>query len=129
MRITVIGCGYLGATHAAAMADLGHEVLGMEIDPEKRAALSRGEVPFYEPKVGELIARSVESGRLRFSDSYAEVSAFGDLHFVCVGTPQQAESLAADISQVEAAFSGLAPPLDRPSLVVGKSTVPVGTAE
>jgi UDPglucose 6-dehydrogenase len=129
MRITVIGCGYLGATHAAAMADLGHEVLGMEIDPVKRAALSRGEVMIYEPRLDELLARSVESGRLRFTDSYAEVAAFGELHFVCVGTPQQPESLAADISQVENAIAGLAPHLDRPTLLVGKSTVPVGTAE
>jgi UDPglucose 6-dehydrogenase len=128
MRITVIGCGYLGATHAAAMADLGHDVLGMEIDADKRAALSRGEVPFYEPHLEELLARGVTSGRLRFTDSYAEVAAFGELHFVCVGTPQQAESLAADVSQVESAFTGLAPHLERPTLVVGKSTVPVGTA-
>jgi UDPglucose 6-dehydrogenase len=129
MRITVIGCGYLGATHAAAMADLGHHVLGMEIDPGKRAALSRGEIPFYEPGLAELLARSVESGRLRFTDSYAEAAAFGDVHFVCVGTPQQPESLAADLSQVVAAFTGLSPCLDRPTLVVGKSTVPVGTAD
>jgi UDPglucose 6-dehydrogenase len=101
----------------------------MEIDADKRAALSRGEPPFFEPQLAELLARSVESGRLRFTDSYAEVSAFGDLHFVCVGTPQQPESLAADIGQVDAAITGLAPHLDRPALVVGKSTVPVGTAE
>jgi len=129
MRITVIGCGYLGATHAVAMADLGHEVLGMEIDPAKREALTRGEVPFYEPHLEELLRKSVASGRLRFTDSYAEVSAFGDLHFMCVGTPQQPESMAADVSQVENAITGLAPHLDRPALVVGKSTVPVGTAE
>jgi UDPglucose 6-dehydrogenase len=129
MRITVIGCGYLGATHAAAMADLGHEVLGMEIDPAKRAALARGRAPMYEPGLDDLLARGVGEGRLRFTDSYAEVAAFGDLHFLCVGTPQQGESLAADVSQVEAAIGGLAPHLDRPCLVVGKSTVPVGTAE
>jgi UDPglucose 6-dehydrogenase len=129
MRITIIGCGYLGATHAAAMADLGHEVLGMEIDPVKRAELARGRVPMYEPHLADLLSKSVESGQLRFTDSYAEVAAFGDLHFVCVGTPQQPESLAADVSQVESAITGLAPYLDRPSLVIGKSTVPVGTAE
>jgi UDPglucose 6-dehydrogenase len=129
MRITVTGCGYLGATHAVAMADLGHEVLGMEIDPAKREALARGEVPFYEPHLEGLLRKSVASGRLRFTDSYAEVSAFGDLHFLCVGTPQQPESMAADVSQVENAIAGLAPHLDRPALVVGKSTVPVGTAE
>ena len=128
MRITVIGCGYLGATHAAAMADLGHEVLGMEIDAEKREALARGEAPMYEPQLDELLARTVASGQLRFTDSYAEVAAFGEIHFVCVGTPQQPERLAADVSQVESAFSGLAPHLARPTLVVGKSTVPVGTA-
>jgi UDPglucose 6-dehydrogenase len=129
MRITVIGCGYLGTTHAAAMADLGHDVLGMEIDPDKRERLARGESPIYEPHLEELLKESVDSGRLRFTDSYAEVAAFGELHFVCVGTPQQPERLAADVSQVESAISGLAPHLDRPTLVVGKSTVPVGTAE
>jgi UDPglucose 6-dehydrogenase len=129
MRITVIGCGYLGATHATAMAELGHEVLGMEIDPDKRAALSEGQVPMYEPHLAEMLRKNVDSGALRFTDSYAETAAFGDLHFVCVGTPQAAESLAADVSQVESAISGLAPHLDRPAMVVGKSTVPVGTAE
>ena len=114
MRITVIGCGYLGATHAAAMAELGHEVLGMEIDPAKRAALAEGRVPFYEPHLTDLLSKHVSAGRLRFTDSYAEIAAYGDLHFVCVGTPQQAESLAADISQVESAIEGLAPHLGRP---------------
>jgi UDPglucose 6-dehydrogenase len=128
MRITVIGCGYLGATHAAAMAEFGHEVLGMEIDPVKRSALAEGQVPIYEPHLSEMLRKNVDSGALRFTDSYAEIAAFGELHFVCVGTPQQAESLAADVSQVETAISGLAPHLDRPALVVGKSTVPVGTA-
>jgi UDPglucose 6-dehydrogenase len=129
MRITVIGCGYLGATQAATMAELGHEVLGMEIDPVKRASLAQGQVSMYEPHLGEMLQRNVGSGRLRFTDSYAEVAAFGELHFVCVGTPQQPGSLAADVGQVATAIEGLAPHLDRPSLVVGKSTVPVGTAE
>jgi UDPglucose 6-dehydrogenase len=129
MQITVIGCGYLGVTYAATMADLGHEVLGMEIDPERRAALARGEIPMYEPHLEEILGRAVSSGQLRFTDSYAEVAAFGEVHFVCVGTPQQPEGLAADVSQIQAAMSGLAPHLDRPTLVVGRSTVPVGTAE
>jgi UDPglucose 6-dehydrogenase len=111
------------------MAELGHDVLGMEIDSAKRESLTRGEAPMYEPGLDDLLARSVESGRLRFTDSYAEVAAFGEIHFVCVGTPQEAERLAADVSQVESAFEGLAPLLDRPALVVGKSTVPVGTAQ
>jgi UDPglucose 6-dehydrogenase len=128
MRITVVGCGYLGATHAAAMAELGHEVLGMEIDPAKRSALAEGRAPIYEPGLEDLLARHVASGQLRFTDSYAEVAAWGDLHFLCVGTPERAESKAADVSQVRAAVEGLAPYLDQPCLVVGKSTVPVGTA-
>ncbi len=129
MRITVIGCGYLGATHAAAMAELGHEVLGIESDPVKRRQLTEGRVPFYEPGLADLLSHHVASGRLRFTDSYAEVADFGDLHFLCVGTPQKAESLAADLSQVEGAVEGLAPHLRRPAVVVGKSTVPIGTAE
>ena len=129
MRITVIGCGYLGTTHAAAMAELGHEVLGLENDPAKRALLADGRVPFYEPGLGELLARHVASGRLRFSESYAEAAACGEIHVLCVGTPQQAAGLGADLAQVDGAIEGLAPHLDRPTLVVGKSTVPVGTAQ
>jgi UDPglucose 6-dehydrogenase len=128
MRITVIGCGYLGATHAAAMAELGHEVLGIEINPVKRKELTEGRVPIYEPGLSDLLSQHVTSGRLRFTDSFAEIADFGDLHFLCVGTPQMAESLAADLSQVEGAMEGLAAHLTRPSVVVGKSTVPVGTA-
>ena len=128
MRITVIGCGYLGATHAAAMAELGHEVLGIESDPGKRKELTEGRVPIYEPGLSDLLSRHVASGRLRFTDSFAEIADFGDLHFLCVGTPQMAESLAADLRQVEGAIQGLAAHLTRPSVVVGKSTVPVGTA-
>ena len=128
MRVTVIGCGYLGATHAAAMAELGHEVLGMETDPARRKALARGHAPIYEPGLAGLVEQHVASGRLRFTGSYADAAAWGDLHFLCVGTPPQAESSAADVSQVRDAVEGLAPQLDRPCLVVGKSTVPVGTA-
>jgi UDPglucose 6-dehydrogenase len=129
MRITVIGCGYLGATHAAAMAELGHEVLGIESDPVKRQQLTEGRVPIYEPGLSDLLSRHVASGRLRFTDSFAEVAAFGDLHFLCVGTPQRSESLAADLTQVETAIEQLAAHLSSPAVVVGKSTVPVGTAE
>jgi UDPglucose 6-dehydrogenase len=111
------------------MAELGHEVLGMEIDPAKRQALGEGRVPMYEPGLADLLSRHVASGRLRFTDSYDEVAAFGDLHFLCVGTPQKPGSLAADVSQVETAVAGLAPHLTGPCVLVGKSTVPVGTAE
>jgi len=127
-RITVIGTGYLGATHAACLAELGFEVLGVDVDEAKVAALGEGRVPFYEPGLEPLLHRHVTEGRLRFTTSAEEAAEFGDVHFVCVATPQRAESLAADLSHVEAAVEALAPHLHRPCLVVGKSTVPVGTA-
>lgn len=99
MRLTVIGTGYLGATHAACMAELGHDVLGVDVDPEKVAALSAGRVPFHEPGLPELIAKHTASGRLRFTTSFAEAGAFGEVHFVCVGTPQRADSGAADLDR------------------------------
>jgi UDPglucose 6-dehydrogenase len=132
-RITVIGTGYLGATHAAAMAELGFEVLGLDVVPEKVEMLSRGETPMYEPGLEELLAKHVagiegSSGRLRFTTSYADVADFGDIHFVCVNTPQKHGEYASDMSYVDSAVESLAPLLARPALVVGKSTVPVGSA-
>ncbi|MFF3326483.1 UDP-glucose dehydrogenase family protein [Streptomyces sp. NPDC002889] len=129
MRLTVIGTGYLGATHAACMAELGHEVLGVDVDPEKIAALRAGRVPFYEPGLGELLVKHTESGRLRFTTSYEEAAAFGQVHFSCVGTPQRKGSDAADLTYVDTVIESLAPHLRGPALVVGKSTVPVGTAD
>ncbi|MFF5552238.1 UDP-glucose dehydrogenase family protein [Streptomyces olivaceoviridis] len=129
MRLTVIGTGYLGATHAACMAELGHDVLGVDVDPEKVAALSAGRVPFHEPGLPELVAKHTASGRLRFTTSFAEAGAFGEVHFVCVGTPQRADSGAADLRHVDAAFAALAAHAAPGALVVGKSTVPVGTAQ
>jgi len=128
MRITVIGCGYLGATHAACMAELGHEVLGVEIDEAKRKTLENGGIPFHEPGLPDLLAKHVDSGQLRFTDSFEEAAEFGDIHFICVGTPQSKRGLGADLSYVYGAAESLAPNLNRPTLVVGKSTVPVGTA-
>ncbi|MBA3618112.1 MAG: UDP-glucose/GDP-mannose dehydrogenase family protein [Acidothermales bacterium] len=128
-RLTVIGTGYLGTTHAACLAELGFQVLGMDVDAAKVAALSAGELPFYEPELEPLLRKGLESGRLAFTSSYAEVADFGDVHFVCVGTPQRPGEYAADLSHVDAAIAGLAAQLTRPCLVVGKSTVPVGTAE
>ncbi|TDB90094.1 UDP-glucose/GDP-mannose dehydrogenase family protein [Actinomadura sp. KC216] len=127
-RLTVIGIGYLGATHAACMADLGFEVLGLDVDEERIARLAAGDLPFYEPGLEPVLRRGLESGRLRFTSSYAEAAEFGDVHFLCVGTPQKAGEYAADLSYVDAAISSLAPLLHRPCLIVGKSTVPVGTA-
>ncbi|MFB7501002.1 UDP-glucose dehydrogenase family protein [Streptomyces sp. NPDC056161] len=134
LKITVIGTGYLGATHAAAMAELGFEVLALDIVPEKIDLLRRGEVPMYEPGLRELLRRHVAgiegaTGRLRFTMDWAEVAEFGDVHFVCVNTPQKYGEYAADMSYVDAAVASLAPHLTRPVLVVGKSTVPVGSAE
>ncbi|KAF4406504.1 MULTISPECIES: UDP-glucose/GDP-mannose dehydrogenase family protein [Streptomyces] len=132
-KITVIGTGYLGATHAAAMAELGFEVLGLDISREKIELLSAGRVPMYEPGLEELLGKHVagiegSSGRLRFTTSYEEVAEFGDVHFVCVNTPQKHGEYACDMSYVDSAFESLAPHLRRPALVVGKSTVPVGSA-
>ncbi|MER7177918.1 UDP-glucose/GDP-mannose dehydrogenase family protein [Streptomyces hyaluromycini] len=129
-RVTVIGTGYLGATHAACMAEIGHEVLGLDVDPDKVAALRSGRVPFYEPGLEELLAKHVATGRLRFTTSYEEVAEFGEVHFSCVGTPQSPGGNAADLRYVDAVIEHLAPLLaGRNALVVGKSTVPVGTAE
>jgi UDPglucose 6-dehydrogenase len=130
----VIGTGYLGATHAAAMAELGFEVLALDVVREKIEMLERGETPMYEPGLEELLRRHVagfegSSGRLRFTQDWAEVGAFGDVHFVCVNTPQKRGEYACDMSYVESAIASLAPHLERPALVVGKSTVPVGSAD
>ncbi|WP_406201843.1 UDP-glucose/GDP-mannose dehydrogenase family protein [Streptomyces europaeiscabiei] len=127
-RLTVIGTGYLGATHAICMAVLGFDVLGVDVDAGKIERLNSGEVPFFEPGLPELLAKALDSGRLRFTTSFAEAGEFGDVHFVCVGTPQQRDSYAADMTFVDSAVSELAQHLRRRTLVVGKSTVPVGTA-
>jgi UDPglucose 6-dehydrogenase len=128
-RLTVIGTGYLGATHAVCMAELGFEVLGLDVLPEKVAALQDGVVPFFEPGLPELLGKNLESGRLRFTTSFEEVGEFGDVHFVCVGTPQKRGEYAADMTYVDAAFASLVPHARSGSLLVGKSTVPAGTAE
>ncbi|MFG2791376.1 UDP-glucose dehydrogenase family protein [Streptomyces sp. NPDC048419] len=134
LKITVIGTGYLGATHAAAMAELGFEVLALDIVREKIEKLERAEAPMFEPGLEELLRRHVagfegSSGRLRFTQDWAEVGAFGDVHFVCVNTPQKHGEYACDMSYVDGAIASLAPHLAGPALVVGKSTVPVGSAD
>ncbi|AGP57332.1 UDP-glucose dehydrogenase family protein [Streptomyces rapamycinicus] len=134
LKITVIGTGYLGATHAAAMAELGFEVLGLDVVPEKIAMLTQGRVPMYEPGLEGLLRRHTvgiegSSGRLRFTTSYEEAGEFGDIHFICVNTPQKHGEYACDMSYVNSAVESLAPHLRRPALVVGKSTVPVGSAD
>jgi UDPglucose 6-dehydrogenase len=126
-RVTVVGTGYLGLTHAVCLADLGHEVLAIDVNTEKLGQAARGEAPFFEPGLEPLLRKNLDAGRLRFTVSFAEVGAFGEVHFLCVGTPED-ESGRADLSAVYGAAEALAPHLAAPCLVVGKSTVPVGTA-
>ncbi|MFF0298179.1 UDP-glucose dehydrogenase family protein [Kitasatospora sp. NPDC004614] len=128
MKLTVIGCGYLGATHAAALAELGHQVLGMDTDPAKVEALNQGRAPFVEPGLNDLLTKHTAAGNLRFTTSCTEAAAFADLHFLDVGTPQQTGSSAYDLTQLRTAVRHLAPLLDDGALIIGRSTVPVGTA-
>ena len=128
MRMTVIGTGYLGATHAACMAELGHEVLGVDVDETKIEALKNSKVPFYEPGLPEVLERNIDAGRLDFTTDYDQAAAFANVHFIGVGTPQQRGSYAADTRYVEAVIDDLVPKLQGHHVILGKSTVPVGTA-
>jgi UDPglucose 6-dehydrogenase len=127
MRLTVIGIGYLGLTHAVCMAELGHDVVALDVDEAKVRSAAAGESLFFEPGLEPLMRKNLEAGRLRFTTSWADVAASGDVHFLCVGTPESADG-SADLQYVRAAATALAPHLSAPSLIVGKSTVPVGTA-
>jgi UDPglucose 6-dehydrogenase len=128
MRISVFGCGYLGAVHAACMAKLGHEVVGIDVVDDQVASLSRGEPPFYEPGLAEVLGEALATGRLSFTTDAAAASE-SHVHFICVGTPQRRGENAADLSYVHAAVKDLLPALKPGDVVVGKSTVPLGTAE
>ncbi len=128
LTLSVVGCGYLGATHAACMSSLGFTVIGVDTDPNKVAMLQRGELPFYEPGLDTLLADQMKTGRLNFTTDFSAVKD-ADVHFVCVGTPQSKDGLAADLTYVRSAVAEIAPYLKDGSLVVGKSTVPVGTAQ
>ncbi|WP_337003446.1 MULTISPECIES: UDP-glucose dehydrogenase family protein [unclassified Microbacterium] len=127
MRMSVIGCGYLGAVHAAAMASIGHDVMGIDVDEQKVASLAAGTAPFFEPRLSELLAEGMASGRLRFSTRMEDASG-SDVHFLAVGTPQAPGGHAADLRYVDAALDALLPHLRPGDVVAGKSTVPVGTA-
>jgi UDPglucose 6-dehydrogenase len=127
MRISVIGCGYLGAVHAASMADLGHEVIGIDVDADKIRALKGGKAPFFEPGLDTILESALQSGRLEFSTNIGDAKG-ARVHFVAVGTPQRRGENAADLTYVDAAVDGLIPYLSDGDLLVGKSTVPVGTA-
>src|SRR3984957_7156474 len=128
MRCTVFGTGYLGATHAAGMAELGHEVVGVDIDPGKVAKLAAGEVPFYEPGLRKMLRDNLSAGRLFFTTDYDVAAEFADVHFLGVGTPQKKGEYGADLRHVRAVIDTLVPRLKRSAVIVGKSTVPVGTA-
>jgi UDPglucose 6-dehydrogenase len=128
MRCTVFGTGYLGATHAAGMAELGHEVLGVDIDPGKVAKLAGGDIPFYEPGLRKMLRDNIAAGRLNFTTDYDAAAEFADVHFLGVGTPQKRGEYGADLRHVHAVIDTLVPKLRRSAVIVGKSTVPVGTA-
>jgi UDPglucose 6-dehydrogenase len=128
-QLAFLGTGYLGATYAICFAELGYNVLGFDVDQAKIAALACGSVPFHEPGLEELLRRNLDAGRLRFTTSYEEVADFADVHFICVGTPQRPDGMGADLSYVETAVTNLTRHLRRRALIVGKSTVPVGTTE
>ena len=128
LKLAVIGTGYLGATHAACMAKMGFEVIGVDNDANKVATLSKGELPFYEPTLPELLSEQVKSGRLKFTSDFSEISDC-DVHFICVGTPQVQNGLAADLTFISNAFEAVCKVAKRGALLVGKSTVPVGTAQ
>jgi len=127
MRMTTIGCGHLGATHAACMASIGHDVLGVDIDDDKVGLLNSGKAWFHEPGLDELLAENIQAGRLRFTTSFADAAEFASVHFVGVATPGQADG-SYDLSQLHAVVSSLVPHLRGESLLIGKSTVPPGTA-
>jgi UDPglucose 6-dehydrogenase len=127
MRMSVIGCGHLGATHAACMASVGHEVIGVDIDEDKVSLLNSGKGWFHEPGLDPMLAANIERGRLRFTTNFAEAAEFASVHFIGVATPGHADG-SYDLSQVHAALSSLAPHLRGDCLIIGKSTVPPGTA-
>lgn len=127
MRLSVLGCGYLGAVHAAAMASIGHEVVGVDVDVRKVEQLSAGQAPFFEPGLDELLRAGVDSGKLTFTTDSSE-AAGAAVHFIAVGTPQEQDGKAANLSYVHAAIDALLPILRPGDVVAGKSTIPVGTA-
>lgn len=129
LKVSIIGLGYLGATTAVAFAKLGHQVIGLDSDPKKLALLQSGKVPFYEPGLEDALTEVLAAGNLKFQAEHDLDSGSADIHLLCVGTPQSKTGLGADTSYLFSAVEALAPFLREDSVVVGKSTVPVGTAK
>ena len=127
VHLSVIGTGYLGATHAVCLASWGHSVVGVDADEERVARLQAGIAPFHEPGLVELLHEGLASGRLSFTTDLAAAAA-AEVHFLCVGTPQSADTDAADLTALYGVVAALSPMLDRPAVGAGRSTVPVGTA-
>src|ERR1700743_1642547 len=127
MRCTVFGTGYLGATHAAGMAELGHDVIGVDIDPGKVAKLAGGDIPFYEPGLRKMLTDNLAAGRLQFTTDYEMADEFADVHFLGVGTPQKKGEYGADLRHVHAVIDTLVPKLTRSAVLGCKAAVPAGT--
>jgi UDPglucose 6-dehydrogenase len=125
-KVAVIGTGYVGAVTSTCLASLGRTVWGLDTDPVRAGQLSGGQVPFHEPGLSELLTETVGTGRLRFTDRPKEALAGADVVFLCVGTPTGAGG-TPDLAQVESAARSLAPYLRDGTVVVNKSTVPVGS--
>jgi UDPglucose 6-dehydrogenase len=127
LNVSVIGTNYLGATHAAGLAEFGHSVIGVDIDADRVKTLNSGQAHIFEVGLEPLLEKHTVSGRLRFTTDYSDIADWADVHFLALGTPSGPGG-AADLSQLYAAVDTLGPLLTKPTLVVGKSTVPVGTA-
>ena len=128
MELTIFGTGYVGLVTGACLADVGHRVLCMDINSQKVAALTRGEIPIYEPGLEDIVKRNLESGNLLFSDSPQEAVDFSSLLFIAVGTPSM-EDGEPDLSGVEAVATQIGLLAGGELTIVTKSTVPVGTSE
>ena len=128
MKISVFGIGYVGLVQAAVMAEVGHDVLCMDIDEDKIAKLKRGQISIFEPGLAELVKDNLEAGRLRFTSDVAEAAAHGRVQFIAVGTPPLPDG-SADLRAVLAVAEGIARNRTQPVIIVEKSTVPVGTGD
>ena len=128
MRITIFGSGYVGLVTAACLAEVGNQVICVDIDAARVARLNQGEVPIYEPGLAPIVKRNRENGHLRFTTDAAEAVAHGLVQFIAVGTPQD-EDGSADLQYVEAVARTIGEHLDHQAIIVDKSTVPVGTAD